>query len=88
MEEKRTEQTRLAVVGIIIEDKAYAAQVNELLHSYANCIVGRLGLPYEKKQVNIISIVVDAPQDMISALAGRLGRLEGVSAQVMYAKQR
>lgn len=80
------EQTRLAVVGIIIEDKECAAQVNALLHAFSDYIVGRMGLPYEKKHVNVISIVVDAPQDQISALSGQLGRLKGVSAQVIFAK--
>ena len=73
-------ETRIAVIGIIIEDKSQAGAVNELLHQYGNYIIGRMGLPYEKKKVNIISIVLDAPGDIISALSGKLGRLWGVSS--------
>lgn len=80
------EKSRIAVIGIIIEDKRRAEQVNELLHQYGRYIIGRMGLPYEKKQVNIISIVVDAPTDIISALSGKLGRLPGVSSKALYAK--
>ncbi|MDO4330026.1 MAG: iron-only hydrogenase system regulator [Lachnospiraceae bacterium] len=83
MEEK---ETRIAVIGIIIEDKSRAEQVNGLLHQYGQYIIGRMGLPYEKKQVNIISIVVDAPADIISALSGKLGRLPGVSSKALYSK--
>ncbi|MDO5418189.1 MAG: iron-only hydrogenase system regulator, partial [Lachnospiraceae bacterium] len=57
-----------------------------LLHQYGQYIIGRMGIPYEKKQVNIISIVVDAPMDAISALSGKLGRLPGVSSKALYSK--
>ncbi len=80
--------TRIAVIGIIIEDKSQAEQVNGLLHQYSQYIIGRMGLPYEKKQVNIISIVVDAPADIISALSGKLGRLPGISSKALYSKTR
>ena len=82
---KETE-TRIAVVGIIVEDKDAAEQVNALLHQYGAYIIGRMGLPYEKKQVNIISVVLDAPGDIISALSGKLGRLPGVSSKALYTK--
>ena len=78
--------TRIAVIGIIVEDKSSADGVNGLLHQYGAYIIGRMGLPYEKKKVNIISIVIDAPQDVISALSGKLGRLPGVSAKALYSK--
>ena len=78
--------TRIAVVGIIIEDAEAAGSVNEILHQYRTYIIGRMGLPYPQKAVNIISVVVDAPQDVISAMSGKLGRLEGVSAKAMYSK--
>jgi len=58
--------------------------VNGLLHQYGQYIIGRLGLPYEKKKVNIISVVVDAPQDIISALSGKLGRLQGINSKALY----
>ena len=67
-------QTRIAVIGIIVENKDSVESVNGLLHQYGQYIIGRLGLPYEKKKVNIISVVVDAPQDIISALSGKKRR--------------
>lgn len=81
-------QSRIAVIGIIIEDRGMAGQVNELLHKYGAYIIGRMGIPYEKKQVNIISVVLDAPSDVISALAGKLGRLPGVSSKAIYSKEK
>ena len=72
------QETRIAVIGIIIEDRKQAGAVNSLLHQYGEYVIGRMGLPYEKKGVHIISIVVDAPMDIISALSGKLGRLPGV----------
>ena len=79
-------ETRIAVIGIIIEDKEAVALVNEILHQYGGYIIGRMGLPYEKKQVNIISVVVDAPGDIISALSGKLGSIHGVSAKALHSK--
>ena len=61
-----------------------AAEVNELLHRYSEYVIGRMGVPYRARGVNIISVVLDAPQDVISALSGRMGRLEGVSAKTLY----
>ena len=92
MENKRNverpdrEAGRIAVLGIIIEDKSQAERVNELLHQYAPYIIGRMGIPYPKRGVNIISVAVDAPADVISALSGKLGRLPGVSTKAVYAK--
>ena len=79
-------ETRIAVIGIIVEDKSQVDRVNSLLHQYGSWIIGRMGLPYPKKQVNIISIVLDAPADAISALSGKLGRLPGVSSKALYTK--
>ena len=79
------QETRIAVIGIIVEDKAAVSQVNSLLHEYGQYIIGRMGLPYEKKEVNI---VVDAPMDKISALSGKLGKLPGVSAKALYSKSK
>ena len=79
-------QTRVAVMSIILEDSACAEAVNAVLHDAGQYIIGRMGLPYRAKGVSIISIVLDAPQDVISALAGRIGRLPGVSAKTAYSK--
>ena len=78
--------TRVAVVAIIVENPESVSAVNETLHDYAECIIGRMGLPYRQKAMNIISAVVDAPHDVISALSGKIGRLDGVSAKTVYSK--
>ena len=66
-------QTRIAVTAIIVEDMESAEGVNQLLHEYRQYIVGRMGVPYREKQVSVISVILDAPQDAISALSGKLG---------------
>ncbi len=78
--------TRIALIGIIVEKEASVEQLNRLLHEYGEYIVGRMGIPYHKKGVNIISVAVDAPQDIISALSGKIGRLDGISAKTVYSK--
>lgn len=77
-------ETRVALIGIIVENSESTAQLNALLHDAGQYIIGRMGLPYREKGVNIISVVLDAPQDAISALSGKIGRLEGVSAKTQY----
>ena len=74
------------MIGIIIEDKNAATQVNEILHQYGTYVIGRMGLPYEKKHVSIINVVMDAPADVISAVSGKLGRLSGVTSKALYSK--
>ena len=76
--------TRVAVIGIIVEDAGSVEKLNEILHEYGSYIVGRMGIPYRSKGINIISIAIDAPQDVISALAGKVGNLRGVSAKTAY----
>ena len=77
-------ETRVALIGIIVEEESSVASLNDLLHQYAPYIIGRMGVPYRPRGVNIISVALDAPQDAISALSGKLGRLEGVSAKTQY----
>ena len=79
-------QTRIALIGIIIEEVKYAEQVNELLHEYGSYIIGRMGLPYKERGINIISVVLDAPENTISSLSGKLGMLKGVSVKSMLSK--
>ena len=67
--------------GIIVEDSASAPKVNEILHEYSDFIIGRMGIPYAAKEINIISIAVDAPMDIINAMSGKIGRIPGVSAK-------
>lgn len=76
--------SRVAIVGIIVENPDSVEKLNAILHEYAGYIVGRMGIPYRERKLSIISIAVDAPQDIISAMAGRIGRLSGVSAKTVY----
>lgn len=78
--------TKIALIGIIVERAQAASSVNSLLHEYGSYIVGRMGIPYSKKGVNIISIVIDAPENIISTLSGKLGRIDGISVKTMIAK--
>ncbi len=77
-------ETRVAVIGIIVEDENAVNTLNELLHLYSEYVIGRMGVPYRKKGISIISLAVDAPQDVISALSGKIGRIKGVSAKTAY----
>ena len=79
-------ETRVAIIGIIVEKIEAAEAVNRVLHEYSDFIIGRMGLPYHKKAVNIISVAVDAPQDTVSALSGKLGSIDGVSSKAVYSK--
>ncbi len=80
-------ETRVATVAMIIDDIQSVEQVNILLHEYNRFIIGRMGLPYRERGLNIINVVLDAPSDAISALSGKLGRLNGVTAKAVYAKK-
>ena len=78
-------ETRIAVIGIVVEDPSSVEALNDILHTYRDYIIGRMGIPYRQKRISIISIAVDAPQDVISALSGRVGKLPGVSSKTAYA---
>lgn len=77
-------ETRVAVMGIIVETRESAEELNSVLHDYGEYIIGRMGLPYKPKNINIVSIAIDAPQDTISALAGKLGNIKGISVKTAY----
>ncbi len=77
-------ETRVAVISIIVENNDTVEELNRLLHDYSEFIIGRMGIPYRAKGVNIISLAVDAPQDTIAALAGKIGSLSGISAKTAY----
>ena len=79
--------TRVAVIGIIVEDGSSVAPLNALLHEYGKYIIGRMGVPYRNKGINVISIAIDAPQDEISAMSGKIGKLEGVSSTTAFSKR-
>lgn len=79
-------ETRVAVISIIVEDEKAVNELNGLLHRYGSYIIGRLGIPYREKKVNIICVAIDAPNDEINALTGALGRIEGISAKATYSQ--
>ena len=79
-------ETRVAVISIIVEDRNAAEAINQLRHVYGKYIIGRMGLPYKEKNISIISIAIDGPMDVISALSGKLGALNGVSTKTIYSK--
>lgn len=79
-------EKRIALVGIIVEDKNSVRLANDLLHEYGDYIISRTGIPYREKGLNIISIVMDAPENIISTLSGRLGMLPGINVKSMLAK--
>ena len=77
-------ETRVAVMSIIVENADAVGKLNGILHEYGEYIIGRMGIPYRAKGINIISIAIDAPQDVISALSGKIGKLKGVSSKAAY----
>lgn len=79
-------ETRIAIIGIIVENTESVEKLNSILHEYGEYIVGRMGIPYHKRHVQVISIVIDAPNDVISALSGKLGMLPNISTKTVYSK--
>lgn len=79
-------ETRIALIGIIVEDTESVERLNAILHEYGQYIIGRMGVPHAKRGVSVISVVLDAPNDVISALSGKLGMLPHVSAKTIYSK--
>ena len=77
-------ETRVAGMSIIVEKGETIEKLNSILHDYGEFIIGRMGIPYREKNINIISIAIDAPQDTIAALSGKIGRLDGVSVKTAY----
>ncbi len=79
-------ETRIALIGIIVEDRSSVEKLNTILSEYGQYIIGRMGIPYQKKEVSIISVVIDAPNNIISALSGKLGMLPNVNTKTIYSK--
>lgn len=77
-------ETRVAVMSIIVENGDTVESLNAILHEYGEYIIGRMGIPYRKRKVNIISVALDAPQNTISSLAGKIGSLQGISVKTAY----
>ena len=80
-------ETRVAVLAIIVKESASVAALNDFLHQYGDFIIGRMGIPYRQRGVNVISVAMDAPADVISALSGKIGRLPGITAKTVYAPE-
>ncbi len=81
-------ENRIAILAIIVEDPNAIEELNHLLHEYREDIIGRMGLPYKTRGINLISVAMDAPQAHISALSGKIGRLHGVTVKTAYASNR
>jgi putative iron-only hydrogenase system regulator len=79
-------ETRIAIIGIIIYNNESAEKINSILHDYAEYIVGRMGIPYKTKSLSVISVIIDAPNDTIGALSGKLGMIPDISVKTMYSK--
>ena len=79
-------ENSISVVAIIVSDTNAVAKINALLHDFGEYIIGRMGLPYKQKNLNIISVVVDAPQPIINSMSGKLGMIDGVKSKVLTAK--
>ena len=79
-------ETRVAIIGIIVENPESVAQNNDILHDVRDHVIGRMGIPYRERNISIISIVVDAPENLISSVSGKLGMLDGVSAKITYSR--
>ena len=79
-------ETRVAIIGIIVENPDSVSQINDILHEVRDYVVGRMGIPYRERNISIISVVVDAPADVISSLSGKLGMLPGVNVKTVYTK--
>ena len=79
-------ETKVALMAIIVEQKEGVNQLNAILTEYSDYIIGRMGVPYKQKNINIISIAIDAPQNIISAISGKIGNIKGISVKTAYSK--
>lgn len=80
-------EKRIGLIGIIVESEEAVERLNAILHDYGKYIVGRMGIPYREREISVISVVIDAPTDMISSLSGKLGMVKGISIKTVYSKQ-
>ena len=80
------DEKRIAVAAIVVDEQSAVEEVNKVLHEYSSIIIGRMGLPYKNRRIAIISVIIDAPANEISALSGKLGMIPGVNSKVQYTK--
>lgn len=78
--------TRVALISIVVEQTGDVEKLNRILHEYSGYIIGRMGVPYPKRNISLISVAMDAPADMISAMTGKIGMLDGITSKALYAK--
>lgn len=79
-------ETRVAIVSVVVENNENIEEFNNILHQYSEYIIGRMGVPYRKKNISVISVAVDAPQDIINAISGKLGRINGINVKTLMSK--
>lgn len=79
-------EKRIGLIGIVVENDEAVEKLNNILHDYGKYIVGRMGIPYRERNISVISVVIDAPTDVISSLAGKLGMITGISIKTVYSK--
>ena len=84
--DEKAVETRVAIIGIIVGNEEAVPPMNELLHAYGDCIIGRMGIPHRERGINIISIAIEASAERINALTGKLGRIEGISAKATFSR--
>ena len=78
--------TRIAIIAIVVENPVHVEELNRILHKYSEYIIGRMGIPYQKRNISLISVAIDAPADVISSLSGKIGMLKGINAKTVYSK--
>ena len=78
--------TRIAIIAIVVENPEHVEELNRILHKYSKYIIGRMGIPYQKRNISLISVAIDAPADVISSLSGKTGMLKGINAKTVYSK--
>ena len=86
MKEENQKENRIAVVNILVSDRGMSEQINMLLSAYGDWIIGRMGIPYKEKEISILSVVMDAPVEMVNTLTGKIGKMKGVSVKALFGK--
>lgn len=86
MNEEKQNENRIAVVSILVADRSISEEINALLSAYGDWIIGRMGIPYKEKKVSILSIVMDAPVEVVNTLTGKIGKMKGVSVKALFGK--
>lgn len=79
-------ETRVAIISIVVENPEHVGELNHILHEYGEYIIGRMGIPYQKRGISLISVAMDAPSDVISAMTGKIGMLSGITSKALYSK--